>query len=86
MEDLAIPVIDIHSNSLFDANAYLDEDGDLRLALTFLTNEKEEITVKTGKIKIEDVSYELGFENLMQANITIHPDKSNNLFTVETYE
>ena len=86
MEDLAIPVIDIHSNPLFDANAYLDEDGDLRLVLTFLTNKKEEINVKTGKIKIEDVSYELGFENLMQANITIRPDKLNNLFTVETYE
>lgn len=86
MEDLDIPVIDIHSNSLFDANAYLDEDGDLRLVLTFLTNGEKEITVKTGKIKIGDISYEFGPENLMEANVTIRPDKSNNLFTVETYE
>lgn len=81
-----IPVIDVHSNYLFDANAYLDEDGDLRLALTFLTTEKEEITIKTGKIKIEDTSCEFGSENLMRTNIIIYPDKLNNLFTVETYK
>lgn len=86
MVDLDIPGIDIHSNPLFDANAYLDEDGDLRLLLTFLTNEKEEITIKTGKIKIGDISYEFGFENLIEANIIIRPDKFNNLFTVETYK
>ena len=45
-----------------------------------------QITIKTGKIKIEDISYEFGFENLMEANIIIRPDKLNNLFTVETYE
>lgn len=86
MEDLGIPAIDIHSNPLFDANAYLDEDSDLRLVLTFLTDEKEEITIKTGKIRIEDISIENDSETLIKANITIYPDKSNLLFTVETYK
>ena len=73
-------------DSLFDADAFLDEDGDLRLVLTFLTDKKEQATIKTGKIRIEDISYELGLENLIKTNITIRPDKLNNLFTVETYE
>lgn len=73
-------------DSLFDADAFLDEDGDLRLVLTFLTDKKEQATIKTGKIRIEDISYELGLENLIKTNITIRPDKLNNLFTMETYE
>lgn len=80
--------IQVHNylDALFDADAFLDEDGDLRLVLTFLTDKKEQATIKTGKIKIEDISYEIGFENLMEARIIIRPDKLNNLFTMETYE
>lgn len=85
MEDLVI-LEHNYLDSLFDADAFLDEDGDLRLVLTFLTDKKEQATIKTGKIRIEDISYELGLENLIKTNITIRPDKLNNLFTVETYE
>lgn len=85
MEDLVI-LEHNYLDSLFDADAFLDEDGDLRLVLTFLTDKKEQATIKTGKIRIEDISYELGLENLIKTNITIRPDKLNNLFTMETYE
>lgn len=85
MEDLVI-LEHNYLDSLFDADAFLDEDGDLRLVLTFLTDKKEQVTIKTGKIRIEDISCELGLENLIKTNITIRPDKLNNLFTVETYE
>lgn len=85
MEDLVI-LEHNYLDSLFDADAFLNEDGDLRLVLTFLTDKKEQATIKTGKIRIEDISYELGLENLIKTNITIRPDKLNNLFTMETYE
>lgn len=85
MEDLVI-LEHNYLDSLFDADAFLDEDGDLRLVLTFLTDKKGQATIKTGKIRIEDISYELGLENLIKTNITIRPDKLNNLFTMETYE
>ena len=78
MEDLVI-LEHNYLDSLFDADAFLDEDGDLRLVLTFLTDKKEQATIKTGKIRIEDISYELGLENLIKTNITIRPDKLNNL-------
>lgn len=73
--------------TLFDADAYLDEDNDLRLVLTFLTNNKDQIALKTGKIRINDItiSREFGCENLIEANIIIRPDKVNNLFTMEKY-
>lgn len=82
--------IQVHNylDSLFDADAFLDEDGDLRLVLTFLTDKKEQTTIKTGKIRMKDVSIsrEFGYEDLIEVNAIIRPDKSKNLFTMETYE
>lgn len=87
MEDLAIQVHN-YLDSLFDADAFLDEDGDLRLVLTFLTDKKEQTTIKTGKIQMKDVSIsrEFGYEDLIEVNAIIRPDKSKNLFTMETYK
>lgn len=87
MEDLAILGYN-YLDSLFDADAFLDEDGDLRLVLTFLTDKKEQTTIKTGKIRMKEVpvSREFGYEDLIEVNAIIRPDKLNNLFTVETYE
>lgn len=82
--------IQVHNylDSLFDADAFLDEDGDLRLVLTFLTDKKEQTTIKTGKIRMKDVSIsrEFGYEDLIEVNAIIRPDKLKNLFTMETYE
>lgn len=73
---------------LFDADAFLDNDVDLRLRLTYLDKNETHITITTGKIKINDItlnSYDL-LNREINVNISIIPDKLNNLLTMETYE
>lgn len=74
--------------TLFDADAFLDSDGDLRLRLTYLDEDKEHKTITTGKILINDISfntYDLYGETKIDVNLSIIPDKSKNLCTMETY-
>ena len=75
---------------LFDADAFLDSDGDLRLRLrlTYLDEDKEHKTITTGKILINDISFDAHFcdDERIDVNLSIIPDKLNNLLTMETYE
>ena len=73
-------ILEHDASVLFDADAFLDSDGDLRLKLTYLEEEKCLKTITTGKIKINNI----GISNSeLNVNISIFPDKSNNLYTVE---
>ena len=85
MADLVIREIN-DFGPLFDAEAFLDEDGDLRLKLTYLDKEKNHIDITTGKIHCTNLNINCcEFDKSIEAEITIIPDKQNNLFTVETY-
>lgn len=75
--------------TLFDADAFLDEDGDLRLRLTYLDENEEHKIITTGKILINDISfeaYDLHGGTKIDVNLSIIPDKLKNLYTMETYE
>jgi hypothetical protein len=50
VEVLVIPEIN-RLRTLFDAEAFLDEDGDLRLKLTYLDEEENHVDITTGKIR-----------------------------------
>lgn len=81
---------DINSifSNIFDADAFLDNDGDLRLRLTYLDENETHVTVTTGKIKINDItlnSCDLS-DREINVNISIIPDKLENLLTMEIYE
>ena len=88
MADLVIQDINSIFPNLFDTEAFLDNDGDLRLRLTYLDENETHITITTGKIKINDIT--LNNDNLsnreINVNISIIPDRSKNLFTMEIYE
>lgn len=73
--------------TLFDANAFLDEDGDLRLKLTYLNKEDYKI-ITTGKVSINEVNLiaSLSGDNKLNVNSSISPDKFKNLFTIETFK
>lgn len=74
--------------TLFDADAFLDNDGDLRLRLTYLDENENHRTITTGKIKINDItlnSCDL-LNREINVNISIIPDKLKNLLAMETYE
>lgn len=72
---------------LFDAEAFLDEDGDLRLKLTYLDKEKNHIDITTGKIYCTNLSVNYcEFDKSIDAEIVITPDKSGELFIMETYK
>lgn len=68
---------------LFDADAFLDSDGDLRLRLTYLDENKDHKIITTGKILVNNISFDTHF---CDVNLSIIPDKLNNLLTMETYE
>ena len=81
---------DINSifSNIFDADVFLDNDGDLRLRLTYLDKNETHVTVTTWKIKINDItlnSYDLS-DREINVNISIIPDKLENLLTMEIYE
>lgn len=81
---------DINSifSNIFDADVFLDNDGDLRLRLTYLDKNETHVTITTGKIKINDItlnSYGL-LDREINVNISIIPDKLKNLLTMEIYE
>ena len=46
---MAVLVIPGTNLTLFDADAFLDNDGDLRLRSTYLDENKTHITITTGK-------------------------------------
>lgn len=74
--------------TFFDADAFLDEDGDLRLRLTYLDENEEHKIITTGKILINDISFDAHFcgDERIDVNLSIIPDKLKNLLTMETYE
>lgn len=74
--------------NLFDADAFLDSDGDLRLRLTYLDEDKNHKTITTGKILVNDIAFDAHFygEERIDINLSIIPDKLKNLLTMETYE
>lgn len=78
--------MDILGNNLtlFDADAFLDSDGDLRLRLTYLDENKDHKIITTGKILICDAH--LCDDERIDVNLSIIPDKLKNLLTMETYE
>lgn len=73
---------------LFDADAFLDSDGDLRLRLTYLDENKDHKIITTGKILVNNISFDAHFcdDERIDVNLSIIPDKLNNLLTMETYE
>ena len=86
MEDLVIPETN-DFGTLFDAEAFLDEDNDLRLKLTYLDKEGNHTTITTGKIHYSSLEVEYcGFEKEARVEISIVPDKLGNLFIMETYK
>lgn len=85
MEDLVI----LGNNlTLFDADAFIDSDGDLRLKLTYLDENKGQRTITTGKIIINDTTFDTRFcgDDRIDINLSIIPDKLGNLFIMETYK
>lgn len=84
MEDLVIRAF--NPNNLFDADAFLDNDGDLRLRLVYLDENENHKVITTGKIEIQDMNFIMGDQSEIEVNLSITPDKLNNLYTVETYE
>lgn len=86
MEDLAIRGIN-DLGPLFNAEAFLDENGDLRLKLTYLDKEENHIDITTGKIHCTNLNLTCcGFDEKIEAEVNIIPDKSRKLFIVETYK
>lgn len=73
---------------LFEADAFLDKDGDLRLRLTYVDkNISSQTVITTGKIKYEmPLQFSNGEESRIDLNVSIFPAESNKLFTMETYE
>lgn len=85
MEDLVI----LGNNlTLFDADAFLDSDGDLRLRLTYLDEDGDHKTVTTGKIVVNDITFDTHFcgDKRIDVNLSIAPDEINNLYIMETYK
>lgn len=70
---------------LFDADAFLDSDGDLRLRLTYLDENKDHKIITTGKILVNNIAHFCD-DGRIDVNLSIIPDKLNNLLTMETYE
>lgn len=88
MADLVIQEFNFNNLTLLEADAFLDSDGDLRAKLTYLDKTETHINITTGKIKINDVilnSYDLS-DREINVNLSIIPDRLNNLLTMETYE
>lgn len=73
---------------LFEADAFLDKDGDLRLRLTYVDkNISSQTVITTGKIKyVMPLQFYNGEENRIDLNVSIFPVESNKLFIMETYE
>lgn len=74
--------------TLFDADAFLDSDGDLRLRLTYLDEDGDHKTVTTGKIAIKDITFDTHVcgDKRVDVDLSITPDELNNLYTMETYK
>lgn len=62
---------------LFEADAFLDKDGDLRLRLTYVDkNISSQTVITTGKIKYEmPLQFSRGEENQIDLGVSIFPDE-----------